>query len=217
MGTSRRNNSRNGCRSKTVRTLLGPIEVEVPRDRWGTFDPITVGKWQREVVGIDRLLLPLAAKHAPHLEVVALLRQVYPAHTSDGTLARIVATVRAHLTSWHERPFETTYPVLQVHRSAVRATNGRVVGFPVVSVLGLSAPARDVAQRRELLSVHAVPAGGSGEQWYDVLRDLRNRGLGGVRCVLGEGSTMLTNAVAGVWPGARALSPEGGPRSLLAS
>src|SRR5688572_2323000 len=99
---SRRSNSRNGNRPKTVRTVVGPIEIDAPRDRWGTFEPMTVGKWQREVVGIDRLLLLLAAKGAPHDRIVALLSQVYPSHARQGTLGRIAATARARLAGWHE-------------------------------------------------------------------------------------------------------------------
>jgi putative transposase len=195
-----RRNSRNGSRPKTVRTVIGPLTIEVPRDRWGTFEPLTVGKWQREVVGVDRVLLPLAAKGAPLEEMVTLLSQVYPSHASSSTLTRIAATARARLADWHERTFEAHFPVLHVHVSTLRAGNGQPTGFPVLSVVGATAPDAEGGQRRELLSLHAVRADRGSEPWRAVVSDLRRRQLRGVRTVVGAASAPFRAAVAGAWP-----------------
>jgi putative transposase len=207
-GRTRGSNSRNGTRPKTVRTVLGPIEIDAPRDRWGTFDPMTVGKWQREVVGVDRLLLPLAAKDAPEQEMVALLSRVYPPGASSHTLTRIAGTTRAHLASWHARSVESHFPVLQVQMSALRTKHGDLAGFPFVSVVGVRAPTPAAGSSRELLSLQATPCNGATEPWYAVLSDLRRRGLTGVRCVVGEGSTLLRDAAVRIWPGATFSSAE---------
>lgn len=195
-------NSRNGSRPKTVRTVIGPLTIDVPRDRWGTFDPLTVGKWQREVVGIDRVLLPLAAKGAPLQEIFALLSQAYPSHAPASTLRRIAATARARLADWHERTFKSQFPVLHVHVSTLRTGDGQSTGFPVLSVVGASAPDAHGQQRRELLSLYAVRPDRGGEPWRAVVSDLRRRELSGVRSVVGAASPQFRAAVAGVWPGA---------------
>jgi transposase-like protein len=197
-----RRNSRNGCRPKTVRTVIGPVTIDVPRDRWGTFEPLTVGKWQREVVGIDRVLLPLAAKGAPVPELVSLLSQAYPPHAPASTLLRIAATARARLADWHERTFKSPFAVLHVHVSTLRTGDGQSTGFPVLSVVGATAPDADGQQRRELLSLYAVPPDRGSEPWHAIVSDLRRRELSGVRSVVGAASPQFRAALAGVWPGA---------------
>ena len=193
-------NSRNGTRLKTVRTVIGPVTIEVPRDRWGTFEPLTVGKWQREVVGVDRVLLPLAAKGAPLQEMVSLLSHAYPPNTPPSTLNRIAATARERLAAWHERTFEGQFPVLHVHVSTLRTGGGKPAGFPVLSVVGATAPDAHGNSRRELLSLHAVRTDRGREPWLAVVSDLRRRELSGVKAVVGAASAPFRAAVAHAWP-----------------
>ncbi len=70
-------NSRNGSRSKTVITDIGPVEVDVPRDRTGTFEPIIVAKRQRRLGGVDQMVLSLSAKGLTHGEICAHLEEIY--------------------------------------------------------------------------------------------------------------------------------------------
>lgn len=195
-----RRNSRNGTRAKTVRTVIGPITVEVPRDRWGTFQPMTVGKWQREVVGVDRVLLQLAAKGAPARETLDLLTQAYPAHAPASTLYRIVEVVRARLRQWHDRSVSGPFPVLHVHLSTLRTHTGQATGFPVLSVVGSTLPDAQGRQRRELLSLHALRPDRGAEPWTTVVTDLRRRDLSGVRSVVGAAAAPFRHAAASVWP-----------------
>jgi putative transposase len=193
-----RRNARNGTRLKTVRSLVGPLQIAVPRDRWGTFQPLTVGKWQREVVGVDRV--PLAAKGAPPHELLRLLTQAYPPAAAPDVLGRIVESVHAALRDWHERPVEEPFPVLHVHLSTLRNHQGRPACFPVIAVVGVTAPDVDGRERRELLSLHALPCDRDVEAWSEVVSDLRRRGLSGVRSVVGAAAASFRNAAAGLWP-----------------
>ena len=86
-----RRNARNGSRSKTVRTAFGEVTIDAPRDRWGTFDPVVVGKWQRRVVGVDQLTVPLAALGADEREGVALLGRVYRGPQAAGLATSVLA------------------------------------------------------------------------------------------------------------------------------
>ncbi len=195
-----RRNSRNGTRSKTVRTVVGPVPIEVPRDRWGTFQPVTVGKWQREVVGVDRLLLPLAAKGASVRETLDLLLQAYPPQTSPVTLTRILESVHDRLRRWHVRPLPGPFPVLHVHVSAMRTHGGKVTGFPVLSVIGVRPADDNSPQRRELLSLHALRTDRGQDPWSAVVSDLRRRELTGVRSVVGPAAAPFRLAAASAWP-----------------
>lgn len=194
LGATPRRNSRNGTRPKTVRTAVGPITVEVPRDRWGTFQPVTVGKWQRETVSIDRLLLLLAASGVPTSYVDSMLAQAYPAETARRTLSLIGETVQAHLRPWHARRLQGPFPVLRVHWHA-----GAGPGLCVVSVVGTRAPDARGEQERELLSLRAVTSTDTRHAFREVARDLHRRQLGGVRWVVGAAAAPFREAAAGIW------------------
>jgi putative transposase len=203
-GRTRGSNSRNGSRSKVVRTVLGPVRIDAPRDRWGTFDPATVGKWRREVVGVDRVLLPLAARDAPPAATVELLARVYPSEVPERTLRRIATTARERLAEWHGRGLDPSYACLEVRRSAIRDRQGQVAGFPFVSVVGTTLPDERGGSRRELVSLHAAPGTGRAdngtERWIAVLADLRRRGVRDVRRVASNHAEVHQH-LRRAWPG----------------
>jgi transposase-like protein len=199
LGTRRRRNSRNGTRPKTVRTTVGAVEIDAPRDRWGTFEPVTVGKWQREGPGIDRVLLPLAAKGTPPEVAHRLLSMVYPGEVSSSTLHRIAVSVHERLREWHEKDLGPCFESLRLQLTVLRAEDGRALGPPVATVLGTPSSEPGRPQPLELLGLHAVPPARFDEPWGDVLGDLRRRGVMGVREVVGDGSASLCDAVTGLW------------------
>jgi len=100
-------NSRNGTRSKTVLTeAVGPVEIEVPRDRDGTFDPVIVKKRQRRLGGVDTIVLSLVAKGLTTGEVSAHFEEIYGASLSKDTISKITDRVVAEMTAWMARPLE---------------------------------------------------------------------------------------------------------------
>ena len=103
-------NSRNGKRSKTVVTEVGPVEIEVPRDRDATFDPKIVRKRQRRLDGIDELVLSLSAKGLTTGEVSAHLAEVYGAEVSKDTISNITDRVLGEMADWQARPLDSIYP-----------------------------------------------------------------------------------------------------------
>lgn len=96
-------NSRNGTRSKTVLTDIGPIELEVPRDRAGTFEPVIVPKRRRRLGGVDQLVCSLSAKGLTHGEICAHLAEVYGAQVSKETISRITDRVLEGMAEWQNR------------------------------------------------------------------------------------------------------------------
>jgi len=103
-------NSRNGTRSKQVLTELGPVEVEVPRDRAGTFEPVIVKKGQRRLDGVDQIVLSLTARGLTTGEVAAHLADVYGASVSKDTISRITDKVVEEMSSWQARPLDRVCP-----------------------------------------------------------------------------------------------------------
>jgi putative transposase len=100
-------NSRNGVRTKTVLTdNVGPVQIDVPRDREATFDPVIVKKRQRRLGGVDTIVLPLVAKGLTTGEGSAHFEEIYGASLSRDTISRITDRVLTEMTEWMARPLE---------------------------------------------------------------------------------------------------------------
>ena len=105
-------NSRNGTRSKTVVTDVGPVEIDVPRDRDSSFEPQIVRKRQRRLGGVEDMVLSLSAKGLTHGEISAHLREVYGAEVSKQTISTITDKVLDGMAEWQNRPLDPVYPVI---------------------------------------------------------------------------------------------------------
>ena len=114
-------NSRNGARAKTVLTDVGPVEIGVPRDRQGSFEPTIVRKRQRRLSGVEDLVLSLSAKGLTTGEISAHLAEVYGAEVSKQTISTITDKVMDGMAEWQNRPLDRgRFPVV--------VANHRVVG-----------------------------------------------------------------------------------------
>jgi transposase-like protein len=129
-------NSRNGTRSKTVLTEVGPVEIAVPRDRDGSFEPKIVKKRQRRLTGVDEMVLSLSAKGLTHGEISAHLAEVYGAEVSKQTISTITDQVMEGMGEWQNRPLDRVYPVLFVDAINVKIRDGQVANRPIYDSAG---------------------------------------------------------------------------------
>jgi transposase-like protein len=152
-----RDNYRNGRRSKTVTTEAGPVQIEVPRDRAGTFEPQLVKKRRRRLGGVDEMLLSLSAKGLTHGEISAHLTEVYGAEISKSTISTITDSVMAE---WQNRPLDRVYPVVFIDCANVKVRGGQVANRPVCMVLAVTAEGH-----RDTLGLW-VGDGGEGAKYW---------------------------------------------------
>jgi transposase-like protein len=124
-------NSRNGSRAKTVLTDVGPVEVKVPRDTAGSYEPQIVKKRQRRLTGIDEMVLSLSAKGLTHGEISAHLAEVYGAEVSKQTVSTLTDQVMEGMAEWQNRPLDRVYPVLFVDAVNVKIRDGKVANRPI--------------------------------------------------------------------------------------
>jgi transposase-like protein len=124
-------NSRNGTRTKTVITEIGAIEVEVPRDRAGTFEPVIVPKRKRRLGGVDQMVLSLSAKGLTHGEIAAHLEEIYGVKMSKETVTRITDGILEVMVDWQNRPLDRVYPVLFIDCIFVKIREGQVANRPI--------------------------------------------------------------------------------------
>jgi putative transposase len=118
--------SRNGSRSTRVLTEVGEVEIEVPRDREGSFDPQIVKKRQRRLGGVDELVISLAAKGLTTGEIAAHFQDVYGAEVSKDTISRITDAVLEEMGAWQTRPLDPVYPVVFIDAIRVKIRDGKV-------------------------------------------------------------------------------------------
>lgn len=124
-------NSRNGMRSKTVVTdNAGPVDIDVPRDRNGSFEPQLVKKRQRRLGDLDAMVLSLYAKGLTTGEISAHLGEVYGASVSKDTVSRITDRVVEEMQAWWARPLEKVYAAIFIDAIVVKVRDGQVRNRP---------------------------------------------------------------------------------------
>jgi putative transposase len=131
-------NSRNGTRAKTVITEVGPVEIEVPRDRAGTFEPQLVRKRQRRLGGVDEMVISLTAKGLTTGEVQAHLAEVYGTSMSREQVSKITDAVLAEMGDWMTRPLDRVYPVVFIDAMVVKIRDGQVANRPIYTAIGVT-------------------------------------------------------------------------------
>jgi putative transposase len=190
-------NSRNGKRSKTLLTEVGPVPIEVPRDRDASFTPAIVGKRQRRLGGVDDLVISLTAKGLTTGEVAAHLAEVYGAEVSKDHISTITERVMDSLAEWQSRPLDAIYPVIFIDCIHVKIRDGQVVNRPVYVALATTADGG-----KDVLGLWAGDGGEGAKYWLRVLTELRNRGAADACIVVCDGLKGLPEAIGEVWPAA---------------
>src|SRR5215831_16692579 len=187
-------NSRNGTRAKTVLTEIGPVEIEVPRDREGSFDPQIVRKRQRRLDGIDEIVLSLTARGLTTGDIAAHFAEVYGARISKDTISKITDKVIEEMSEWRNRPLDRVYPVLFIDAIMVKVRDGQVTNRPVYVVIGVT-----VNGERDILGLWAGDGGEGAKFWLAVLTEIKNRGVEDVCIVVCDGLKGLPESITTTW------------------
>ncbi|MCM1014359.1 MULTISPECIES: IS256 family transposase [Micrococcales] len=187
-------NARNGTRSKTVLTEIGPVEIEVPRDRDGSFEPKMVRKRQRRLDGIDEIVLSLTARGLTTGEVAAHFDDVYGASVSKDTISKITDKVIEEMTEWQNRPLDRVYPVVFIDAIVVKVRDGQVRNKPFYVAVGVT-----TAGERDILGIWAGDGGEGAKFWLGVLTEIKNRGVEDVCIVVCDGLKGLPESINTTW------------------
>jgi putative transposase len=178
-----------------VLTEVGEVEIAVPRDRDGSFEPQIVKKRQRRLAGVDELVISLAAKGLTTGEIAAHFADVYGAEVSRDTISRITDRVLEEMAAWQNRPLDSVYPVVFVDAIHVKIRDGQVANRPVYSVVGVT-----VDGTRDVLGLWIGDGGERPKYWHQVLSEIKNRGVNDVCIVVCDGLRGLVESINDVWP-----------------
>ncbi len=189
-------NVRNGTRPKTVLTeATGHVEIDVPRDRDSTFEPVIVKKRQRRLNGVDEIVLSLYANGLTTGEISAHFAQIYGASVSKETISRITDKVVEEMTDWANRPLDGVYAAVFIDAIVVKVRDGQVANRPIYAAIGVT-----LAGDKDILGLWAGTGGEGAKFWMSVLTDLRNRGIRDVFFLVCDGLKGLPEVVENVWP-----------------
>lgn len=193
-GTPSGPNIRNGTRSKTVLTEIGPVQIEVPRDRDASFEPAIVPKRARRLGGVDELVLSLSARGLTTGEIAAHFADVYGARVSKDTISRISEKVAGEMAEWASRPLDAIYPVIFVDAIVVKVRDGQVRNTAFYVVMGVT-----TSGERDILGIWAGDGAEGARFWLSVFSELKNRGVADVFIAVCDGLKGLPEAITTTW------------------
>lgn len=195
---SEKKNSRNGYSKKTIKTELGEISLNIPRDRNGEFEPQIVPKHQRNVNGIEDKILSLYSKGMTTRDISDQIKELYDVEISAETVSNITNRILPLVSEWQNRPLEKTYSFIFMDAIHYKVRDDkRVVVKAAYVVIGV-----DLDGNKEVLGIW-IGANESSKFWLSVLNDLKNRGVQDVLIFCVDGLNGFKEAIGATFPFAK--------------
>ena len=191
-------NRRNGLKTKTLKTESGPIEINTPRDRAGSYEPILVKPWERELnTGVNDLVKRLYARGQSISDVRYQLKELYGLEMSAGTISAITEQVWSTITAWQTRGLKSCYPIIYLDGIYFTVKEeGKFIKKVFYTVYGV-----DAEGKRDLLGMYMRPSESSAN-WGMILEDLQSRGVEEVFFFCVDGLSGFSDAIREVYPNA---------------
>jgi transposase-like protein len=188
-------NQRNGTTGKTVLTGEGPLRVEIPRDRDGSFNPILIPKHERRFTGFDDKIIAMYARGMTMREIQGFLLESYAVEVSPEFISSVTEAVMAEVTAWQSRPLEPMYPVVFFDALRVKIKEDAVVRNKAIYLaLGVLPDGS-----RDILGLWIEGTEGA-KFWMKVFNDLKTRGVADILIAVTDGLKGMPEALAAVFP-----------------
>jgi putative transposase len=194
-GTRPGENARNGTTPKRLLTEVGKVDVRIPRDREGTFDPRLVKKHQRRLEGFDERVLQLYGRGMTTREIQDFFHEAYNADVSPSLISRVTDAVKQDIEDWRNRRLDGVYPIVYLDGLVVKVkTDGLVQKRTVYLALGVN-----MEGTKEVLGLWM--AGSEGAKfWLHVITELKNRGVDDILVASCDGLKGFPEAIEAVFP-----------------
>ena len=188
-------NHRNGSSAKTVLTDEGPLLLDIPRDRDGTFEPQLIGKHERRFTGFDDKILALYARGMTVREIQAFLVEMYAVEVSPDFISTVTDAVHTEVTAWQSRPLEPMYPVVFFDALRVKIRDEATVRSKAVYLALAILPDGS----RDILGIWIEQTEGA-KFWMKVFTDLKTRGCQDILIAVTDGLKGMSEALAAIYP-----------------
>ena len=188
-------NHRNGATAKTVLTEDGPLRIEVPRDRAGSFEPLLIPKHERRFTGFDDKIVAMYARGMTVREIQGFLAEQYATEVSPDFISSVTDAVMSEVTAWQARPLEPMYPVVFFDALRVKIREDAVVSNKTIYLaLGVQPDGT-----RDILGLWIENTEGA-KFWMKVFNDLKTRGVNDILIAVTDGLKGMQEALGAVFP-----------------
>jgi len=189
-GEKQTQNRRNGASKKTLRSDQGLLQIEIPRDRQGKYDPVIVPKHQREFNGFDDKILSMYSRGMTTREITGHLQEIYGIEVSPTLISRVTDSVKELFDEWRSRPLDPFYPVVFLDALSINVKeSGHVIKKSVYLALAIK-----LNGQKELLGLWIDQNEGS-KFWLGILNELHNRGIEDILIAAVDGLTGFPDAI----------------------
>ena len=190
-------NYRNGYSKKTVKTQLGEIEVKVPRDRNGEYEPKIIGKYSRNADGMEEKILSLYACGMSQRDIAEQIKNLYDVEISPELVSKISEKIMPEVNEWQNRPLESVYPFVFMDAIHYKVKeNHQYITKAAYVVLGIN-----MEGGKDILGIW-IGEHESSKFWLNVLTELKSRGVRDVYLFCVDGLTGFREAIEAVYPNA---------------
>jgi transposase-like protein len=188
-------NSRNGYSKKTVKSRLGESEVQIPRDRNGTFEPKIVKKYETTSNQLEEQIIAMYAKGMSTRDIEDHMRDIYGIDVSATTVSKVTDKILPLIAEWQSRPLDRVYPIvfLDAIHFKVRKDN-RIINKAAYSVMGI-----DMDGMKDILGIW-IGENESASFWLGICNDLKNRGVEDILVACKDGLSGFSEAINSVFP-----------------
>ena len=188
-------NSRNGYQNKKIKTELGEHQIEVPRDRDSSFNPMLVPKRKSMVDGLENIIISFYAKGMSNSDIEQQVQELYGFEVSASTISRITSKVTADITSWQNRPLDPTYLIVWMDGIVFKVRqDSKVINKTVYLAVGLG-----VSGKKEVLGLW-LGKNESSSFWLSVLTDIKARGVEDILITATDNLNGFTETISTVFP-----------------
>ncbi len=188
-------NYRNGYSKKTVKTQLGEVDVKIPRDRNGEYEPKIIGKYSRNADGMEEKILALYACGMSQRDISEQIKNLYDVEISDGLVSKIVEKVTPEVNAWQNRPLESVYPFIFMDAIHYKVKEDhQYITKAAYVVLGIR-----MDGHKDILGVW-IGENESAKFWLSVMNDLKNRGIRDVYVFCVDGLAGFREAIGAAFP-----------------
>lgn len=189
-------NSRNGKTRKSIKTDEGMIDLEIPRDRNSSFDPVIVKKYEKTLGPIEDKIISMYAKGMTTRDIQSHVEEMYGLEVTAATVSRITDSIVVHAKEWQSRPLSEIYPIVffdAIHYKVRQ--EGKVVSKAAYTCLAI-----DIEGQKDMLGIWVGESEGAN-YWLGIMTELKNRGLQDILIAAVDGLKGFPEAIESVFPG----------------
>ena len=188
-------NSRNGSSKKTVKGDLGELELNIPRDRDGSFEPALIEKHQTRFDGFDDKIIAMYAHGMTTRDMSSQLKDIYGVNLSASFISNVTDSIMPEVKAWQSRPLESIYPIVYLDAIHIKNRNdGPVIAKPVYLAIGIN-----LEGIKEVLGMWIARTEGA-KFWLSILTELKNRGIKDIFIASVDGLKGFPEAIESVYP-----------------